>query len=56
MEKKYKPVPAFNDHPGCKGHGNSMLECTYETQEERDLLSKVLDHYIKGYEKKLAKK
>lgn len=46
IEKKFKPIPAFNDHPNCKGHGNYMLDCTYETQEERDLLSKCIDNVL----------
>lgn len=47
MEKTLKPIPRFNDHgANCKGHGNWMLDCTYEKQEDRDNLIKVLDNYI----------
>lgn len=47
MEKTYKPIPRFNDHgAGCKGHGNSMLDCTYEKKSERDNLINVLNNYI----------
>ncbi len=48
MEKqlKLRPIRSFNDHINCKGHANSVLQCTYETQEERDLLSKILGNYI----------
>lgn len=44
---RYAPIPAFNDHgPACKGHGNALLDCTFEEQGERDLLEKILDNYI----------
>lgn len=43
-----KLFPAFNDHGGaCKGHANFMLDCTYEKQDERDLLVSVLSSYIR---------
>jgi hypothetical protein len=55
MEKEYKPIPRFNDHgSACKGHANAMLDCEYTKQEERDLLSNVLTHYINKNEKELA--
>lgn len=42
----FKPIPRFKDHGDeCKGHGNYMLDCTYEKQEERDLLDKILSNY-----------
>ncbi len=45
--KKLKPIPRFNDHGGtCKGHANFMLDCTYEEQEDRDALSRILSRYI----------
>jgi hypothetical protein len=46
MEKKFEPIPAFNDHTNCKGHGNWMLDCTFEKEEERGVLIKALDNYI----------
>ena len=46
MEKQYEKVPAFNDHPNCKGHANFMLDCEYTKKEDRDLLSVVLSNYI----------
>ena len=49
-EKIYKPIPRFNDHGSCKGHANTMLDMTYETQEERDLLDRVIEHYRLQYE------
>lgn len=45
MTEKLKPIPVFNPHTNCKGHANFMLDCTYEKQEERDLLIKVLENY-----------
>ncbi len=53
MKKKiYPPIKAFNDHPGCQGHANFMLDCTYETKEERNLIKNVVSHYIRRYEVK----
>lgn len=45
-EKKFEPIKAFNDHPGCKGHANYMLDCTYEKKEDRDLMMEILTKYI----------
>ncbi len=45
-EKRYKPIPPFNDHQNCKGHANYYLDCTYETQAERDLLVQVINNYF----------
>lgn len=47
-------IQPFNDHQNCKGHANMMLDSTYETKQERQSFIKVLDHYIKSYEKELA--
>ena len=44
----FTPIPKFNDHVNCKGHANHMLDCTYETQIERDILLKVLNDYLKN--------
>lgn len=44
--KKYKPILPFKDCHNCKGHSNYYLDCTYETQEERELLVKVIENYI----------
>lgn len=47
-EKIYKPVARFNDHGSeCKGHANVLLDSTYETQEEVDLIKKVLTNYVR---------
>lgn len=46
-DKKFKPIPKFNDHgSSCSGHANVMLDCTYEKQEERNLIIHCLDNYI----------
>ena len=45
-------IEPFKDHSNCTGHANYMLDCTYEDKEDRDLLSNVLDYYIKDYEEK----
>lgn len=45
-DKTFEPIKPFNDHIGCKGHANYMLDCTYERKEDRDLIIKVLDNYI----------
>ena len=46
-EYKYKSFPKFNNHgSSCKGHENYMLDCTYEKEEDRQLLLKVLNHYF----------
>ena len=46
-ERTYEPIPAFNDHGStCKGHGNFMLDCTYEKKEDREILIKALDSSI----------
>lgn len=45
--KKPNPIPRFNDHgPACKGHANWMLDCTFEKQEERDVMINALNNYI----------
>ena len=44
---KYKSFSPFNDHSNCKGHANSMLDSTYETEEERELLMKIISRLIK---------
>ncbi len=50
-----KPIPRFNDHgAGCKGHANWMLDCTFEKQEERDVMIQTLDHYISRFDKEIA--
>lgn len=46
-KKIYKPIPPFNDHQNCSGHQNYMLDCTYETKEEVELIKGILDNYIK---------
>ena len=47
MDQKLRPIPRFNDHGvNCKGHANWMLDCTFENQEDRDVLIRVLDKYI----------
>jgi len=49
-EKIYKQTPRFNDHgSSCKGHSNALLDCTFETQDEVDLLVKILDNYVENY-------
>lgn len=46
-EKIYKPIPRFNDHQNCSGHANAMLDATYETKEEVELITKCIDNYVK---------
>jgi len=47
MEKKYTPIPRFNDHgAGCKGHANFLLDCEYTEQADRDLIVQILDRLI----------
>jgi len=46
MIEKLKKIKAFNDHSNCKGHGNWMLDCEFESQEDRDVLIKCLNNYI----------
>jgi len=46
-KKEFEPIPKFNDHgSSCSGHGNFMLDCTYEKQEDRLLIAKCIDNYI----------
>lgn len=46
-QKTYPPCPKFNDHgSSCKGHSNAVLDCTFETKEEVDLLKKIIGNYI----------
>lgn len=47
-QKKFKAIPAFKDHTNCQGHGNAMLDNTFETEDERNLLGKILDRLIGG--------
>ena len=48
MTQQQTKFPPFNDHgAGCKGHANFLLDCTYEKQEDRDLLVTVLSAYIR---------
>jgi hypothetical protein len=46
MEKKLTPIPGFKDHSNCQGHANWMLDCTFTTQEERDILIAAIDNYL----------
>ena len=46
MKKKYKPIPAFNPHSNCKGHQDSLLDSPLDTDEDRALLTRVLENYI----------
>ena len=40
-------IEKFNDHgSSCKGHKNFMLDCTYEDQKDRDLLTKVIGNHV----------
>ena len=46
MEKKIDAIPYHNEHGAtCRGHSNYLTACTYETQEERDDLLKILNNY-----------
>ncbi len=53
MTTEFKPIPSFNPHTNCKGHGMSFLECEYTKQEERDLLVRIIDNYLSHYETEL---
>jgi len=46
-EKEFYSEP-FNEHASqnCKGHGNNLTSDTYENEEQRELLVKILDNYI----------
>ncbi len=51
IDKTKKTLPTikpFNDHqsPQCKGHANFMLDCTYETIEEREQIVKSISNYL----------
>lgn len=46
MQKKLKAIPAFNPHVNCKGHSDSLLDCTFEEEGQRELLEKILGNYI----------
>lgn len=43
-------APKFNDHVNCKGHANWMLDCTFEKEEEREVMKKSLDNYLQKEE------
>lgn len=45
-EYKYPKFAPFNDHQGCKGHANYFLDCSYEKEDDRELIQKVLSNYI----------
>lgn len=45
MEKKYKGFAPFNDHGNCKGHGNFMLDSTYESEGDRQSVILALKSY-----------
>ena len=51
--KTYKPIPPLNPHTNCKGHAMSILDDTYETQESRDLLDKILSNYSEDKRQKI---
>ena len=46
-EKDFYSEP-FNEHAGqnCKGHKNNLTNDTYEGEESRELLVKILNNYI----------
>ncbi len=41
-------------HESCSGCSSYMLSSPMNTREERDLMIKILDNYISGYDKKIA--
>ena len=47
-EKEFYSEP-FNEHTSqnCKGHRNNLTGDTYEEEDDRELLVKILDNYIK---------
>ena len=46
IKEKLQKIPAFNDHgSNCSGHANFMLDCTYEKQDDRDLIIKIVENY-----------
>lgn len=55
MEKKYKPIKPFNDHPNCKGHANFMLDSTLETEADRNMVIHAVENYIPKEELKAIK-
>lgn len=44
--KKYPPIKPLNDHTNCQGHANFMLDATYETDEEINLIKACVGNYI----------
>jgi len=51
MAEKLKPIPRFNDHGAtCHGHANWMLDCEFTKPEEREVMTRVLDEWLKKYE------
>ena len=50
-----KPIPKFRPHGiECKGCQNYMLDCTFESQDDRDVMINVLDKHIQCIEKELT--
>lgn len=47
MEKQYEKIEGFKDHSNCPGHANFILDCEYETKDQRDLLVSVINNYVK---------
>ena len=44
---KYKSFPKLNDHgSSCIRHANWMLDCTYEKEEDREVLDKCIANYL----------
>jgi len=51
MDKKYTPIPRYNNHgPGCSNHQNWMLDSEMTTREERDCMIRALDNYTSKHE------
>ena len=51
MEKKYQPIPKFNDHgSSCHGHANFMLDSTLEIESERSAVILAVDKRIQSNE------
>lgn len=46
-QKKYKPIPRFNDHgAACKGHANFMLDSTLESEADRHAVILAVENAI----------
>lgn len=55
--KEIKEFPKFIPDfcRGCKGHACYILDCDYTREEDRDLLTKVLNNYVSNEKDTITK-